>query len=85
MGKHLSIGFLTACVFVILSIFLFPSLVGNLYLSACILAALLFGMMACCTSIILEKLDTILELTAAQSAKLSSTNPKENSTGRVNP
>lgn len=77
MGKHLILGFCATVIFAYVSAIFLPSLVGDFYLSGCILAALLFGTMATCTSMILKKLDVLITLNAAQSAKLRSIKPTE--------
>lgn len=76
MGKHLGIGILTT-IFVIIILYVLLGLFDSPYLFVIILVALFFGTIATCTSMILEKLDTMIELTAAQSAKLRSLEANE--------
>lgn len=77
MAKHLGIGFLTAFVFLYISLFILSPFLEDYFVLGCTIATLFVGLIATCTSMILEKLDTILELTAAQSAKLRSLEAKE--------
>lgn len=76
MEKHLGIGMLTT-ILVIMILYVLLGFFDSPYIFAIIIVALFLGTIATCTSMILEKLDSILELTAAQSAKLRSLETKE--------
>lgn len=76
MGKHFGIGMLTT-IFVIMILYVLLGFFDSPYIFVIIIVALFFGTIATCTSMILEKLDTMIELIAAQSAKLRSLEAKE--------
>lgn len=76
MGKHLGIGFLMAFIILSFCVLCLSYDLADFNLCSCMIVALFFGTIATCTSMILEKLDTIIELTAAQSAKLRSLESK---------